>query len=150
MFPDQLWIRKTRIWTRSSRAQSYMASSFLDNSPTTSGSSFQPAGKCTIRIFSLGGNLVNVLNHVGINRGRGDYTDWDRLTRASERLFGIRQPWRHRALEPEKPLMGIGSRGLLYHVTDERERRSPVVLRHQLTIGTRIMNFRINATFTRM
>jgi len=59
----------------------YMASSFLDLSPDSRRIDFvNLPDRCTIRIYSLGGHLVNVLNHIGANRhGWGNYTDWDRL-----------------------------------------------------------------------
>ncbi len=59
----------------------YMASSFLDLSPDSRRIDFvNLPDRCTIRIYSLGGHLVNVLNHIGTNRhGWGNYTDWDRL-----------------------------------------------------------------------
>ena len=55
----------------------YMASSFLDLSPNQRRIEFTNLpDRCTIRIYTLGGNLVNVLNHIGANRsGWGDYTD---------------------------------------------------------------------------
>jgi len=59
----------------------YMASSFLDLSPDSRRIDFvNLPDRCTIRIYSLGGHLVNVLNHIGANRhGWGDYKDYDRL-----------------------------------------------------------------------
>ncbi|MCE5272397.1 hypothetical protein LLH00_14050 [bacterium] len=59
----------------------YLASSFLDLSPSSRRIEFiNLPDLCTIRIYSLGGHLVNVLNHIGSNRyGWGDYKDWDRL-----------------------------------------------------------------------
>ena len=59
----------------------YLASSFLDLSPDSRRIEFVnlPA-RCTVRIYSLGGHLVNVLNHIGADRhGWGNYMDWDRL-----------------------------------------------------------------------
>ncbi len=60
----------------------YIASSLLDLSATQRRIDFvNLPDRCTIRIFSMGGNLVNVLNHIGANRsGWGNYTDWDHLT----------------------------------------------------------------------
>ena len=79
--------------------------------------------RCTIRIYTLGGNLVNVLNHIGANRqGWGNYTDWDRLTNS--------QPYEytgydnHSGTEPWNLRNRFGSTvasGLyFYHVTDSR------------------------------
>ena len=53
----------------------YMATSFLDLSPDSRRVEFvNLPDRCTIRIYSLGGHLVNVLNHIGANRhGWGDY-----------------------------------------------------------------------------
>ncbi len=36
--------------------------------------------KCTIRIYSMGGNLVNVLNHIGASRRAGATTPTGRLS----------------------------------------------------------------------
>jgi len=59
----------------------YIATSFLDLSPDSRRIEFvNLPSRCTICIYSLGGHLVNVLNHIGANRfGWGNYTDWDRL-----------------------------------------------------------------------
>ena len=59
----------------------YIASSLLDQSAGARRIDFVnlPA-RCTIRIYSLGGNLVNVLNHIGANRtGWGNYVDRDAI-----------------------------------------------------------------------
>jgi hypothetical protein len=104
----------------------YMASSFLDLSPANRRIEFVnlPSG-CTIRIYTLSGNLVNVLNHVGINRnGWGDYTDFDRLqagTGAPTEFTGFdnhtgTEPWNLRNRFGQIVASGL----YLYHVTDQR------------------------------
>jgi hypothetical protein len=102
----------------------YIASSFLDNSPNHKRIEFVnlPA-KCTIRIYTLGGNLVNVLNHIGSNRlGWGDYTDWDRLTLSEPNVYegfdnhGGTEPWNLRNRYGQLVASGL----YFYHVTDER------------------------------
>ncbi len=102
----------------------YMASSFLDNSPNQKRIEFVnlPA-KCTIRIYSLGGNLVNVLNHIGSNRlGWGNYTDWDRLSLNEPNVYtgydnhGGTEPWNLRNRYGQLVASGL----YFYHVTDER------------------------------
>jgi hypothetical protein len=64
----------------------YLASSFLDLSPNSRRIEFvNLPDQCTVRIYSLGGNLVNVLNHIGVNRhGWGNYQDFDRLDTSSQ------------------------------------------------------------------
>ncbi|OGF98403.1 MAG: hypothetical protein A2Z86_09480 [Candidatus Glassbacteria bacterium GWA2_58_10] len=102
----------------------YVASSFLDFSPNDKRIEFinLPA-KCTIRIYSLGGNLVNVLNHIGANRyGWGNYTDWDRLTQSEPNKYsgfdnhGGTEPWNMRNRYGQTVASGL----YFYHVTDER------------------------------
>lgn len=102
----------------------YMASSFLDNSPNHKRIEFVnlPA-KCTVRIYSLGGNLVNVLNHIGNNRvGWGDYTNWDRMTLSVPSEYtgydnhGGTEPWNLRNRYGQLVASGL----YFYHVTDER------------------------------
>ncbi len=57
----------------------YIASSVLDQSESNRRMEFiNLPDKCTIRIYSLGGHLVNVLNHIGSSRtGWGNYVDVD-------------------------------------------------------------------------
>ena len=57
----------------------YIASSTLDQSSSGRRIEFiNLPDKCTIRVYSLGGNLVNVLNHIGSSRtGWGNYVDLD-------------------------------------------------------------------------
>ena len=57
----------------------YIASSVLDQSSSNRRMEFiNLPDKCTIRIYSLGGHLVNVLNHIGSSRtGWGNYVDVD-------------------------------------------------------------------------
>ena len=57
----------------------YIASSVLDMSISSRRIEFiNLPDKCTVRIYSLGGNLVNVLNHIGANRtGWGNFVDVD-------------------------------------------------------------------------
>ncbi|MEA2064414.1 MAG: hypothetical protein U9P14_11990 [Gemmatimonadota bacterium] len=102
----------------------YLGGSFLDFSPTNRRIEFinLPA-QCTVRIYSLGGNLVNVLNHIGSNRqGWGNYTDLDRLS------LGVPQEYsgydNHTGTEPWNLRNRFGqtiASGLyFYHVTDSR------------------------------
>ena len=102
----------------------YMASSFLDLSPANRRIEFVnlPA-ECTIRIYTLTGNLVNVLNHIGINRsGWGNYTDFDRLSQGVPTVFtgydnhGGVEPWNLRNRFGQIVASGL----YLYHVTDQR------------------------------
>jgi len=104
----------------------YMATSFLDLSPANRRVEFVnlPSG-CTIRIYTLSGNLVNVLNHIGINRnGWGNYTDLDRLqagTGAPTEFTGYdnhtgTEPWNLRNRFGQIVASGL----YLYHVTDQR------------------------------
>jgi len=102
----------------------YMASSFLDLSVTQRRIEFiNLPNRCTIRIYSLGGNLVNVLNHIGTNRsGWGDYTDWDRLTQGvPKELSGYdnhsgTEPWNLRNRFGQTVASGL----YFFHVTDSR------------------------------
>ena len=57
----------------------YIASSTLDQSSSNRRIEFiNLPDKCTIRVYSLGGNLVNVLNHIGASRtGWGNYVNVD-------------------------------------------------------------------------
>ncbi len=103
----------------------YLASSFLDLSPDSRRIEFvNLPSRCTIRIFSLGGHLVNVLNHIGADRhGWGNYLDWDRLDAESnpKQLSG----WdNHRGTEAWNMRNRFGqtvASGLyFFHVTDTR------------------------------
>ena len=103
----------------------YMASSALDLSPSQRRLEFVnlPA-RCTIRIYSLGGHLVNVLNHIGANRhGWGNYKDWDRLdSNGNPREFtgwdnhGGTEAWNLQNRFGQTVASGL----YFYHVTDER------------------------------
>jgi hypothetical protein len=101
----------------------YVASSYLDLSPNNRRIEFTNLpGRCTIRIYTLGGNLVNVLNHIGANRqGWGNYTDWDRLTDNEPREFsgydnhGGTEPWNLRNRFGQTVASGL----YFYHVTDQ-------------------------------
>ncbi|MCE5270141.1 hypothetical protein LLH00_02535 [bacterium] len=102
----------------------YVGSSFLDLTPDNKRIEFVnlPA-KCTIRIYSLGGNLVNVLNHIGVNRfGWGNYTDWDRLTLNQPNEYtgydnhGGTEAWNMRNRFGQTVASGL----YFFHVTDER------------------------------
>jgi len=102
----------------------YVGSSFLDLSPAHRRIEFVnlPAN-CTIRIYTLSGNLVNVLNHIGSNRqGWGNYTDWDRLTRSEPNVYtgydnhSGTEPWNMRNRFGATVASGL----YLYHVTDAR------------------------------
>ncbi len=102
----------------------YVATSYLDLSPNNRRIEFTNLpSRCTIRIYSLGGNLVNVLNHIGSSRqGWGDYTDWDRLTDNEPRVFegydnhGGAEPWNLRNRFGQTVSSGL----YFYHVTDQR------------------------------
>ena len=102
----------------------YVGSSFLDLSPMHRRIEFinLPA-RCTVRIYSLGGNLVNVLNHIGHNRqGWGDYTDWDRLVMNEPKVLtgydnhGGTEPWNLRNRFGQVVASGL----YFFHVTDSR------------------------------
>ncbi|MCE5270123.1 hypothetical protein LLH00_02445 [bacterium] len=64
----------------------YLASSYLDLSPSSRRIEFiNLPDRCSISIYTLSGNLVNVLNHIGADRnGWGRYQDWDRLDAQSQ------------------------------------------------------------------
>jgi hypothetical protein len=102
----------------------YIASSYLDLSPNNRRIEFiNLPSRCTIRIYSLGGNLVNALNHIGANRqGWGNYTDWDRLTDNEPRVFtgydnhSGTEPWNLRNRFGQTVASGL----YFYHVTDQR------------------------------
>ncbi len=102
----------------------YLATSYLDLSPMSRRIEFTNLpDRCTIRIYTLGGNLVNVLNHIGANRqGWGNYTDWDRLVESvPKELTG----WdNHSGTEPWNLQNRFGqtvASGLyFFHVTDSR------------------------------
>ncbi|HLA39454.1 MAG TPA: hypothetical protein VJ417_05620, partial [Candidatus Glassbacteria bacterium] len=59
----------------------YIASSTLDQSSGSRRIEFvNLPDRCTVRIYSLGGNLVNVLNHIAASRtGWGNFTDLDAI-----------------------------------------------------------------------
>ncbi len=102
----------------------YMASSFLDLSPNQRRIEFvNLPDRCTIRVYTLGGNLVNVLNHIGANRsGWGDYTDWDRLTKGEPKELtgfdnhGGTEAWNLRNRFGQTVASGL----YFFHVTDSR------------------------------
>ncbi|MCE5271505.1 hypothetical protein LLH00_09515 [bacterium] len=102
----------------------YIASSFLDLSATQRRVDFvNLPDRCTIRIYTLGGNLVNVLNHIGSNRsGWGNYTDWDRLTLSEPKVMtgydnhSGTEPWNLRNRFGQTIASGL----YFYHVTDTR------------------------------
>ncbi|MBN2289815.1 MAG: hypothetical protein JXQ83_10825 [Candidatus Glassbacteria bacterium] len=102
----------------------YVGSSFLDLSPANRRIEFiNLPSSCTIRIYSLGGVLVNVLNHIGANRqGWGNYTDWDRLTKSEPNVYtgydnhGGTEAWNLRNRFGQLVASGL----YFYHVTDSR------------------------------
>jgi len=102
----------------------YIASSFLDLSATQRRIEFiNLPDRCTIRIYTLGGNLVNVLNHIGSNRsGWGNYTDWDRLSLSEPKVMtgydnhSGTEPWNLRNRFGQTVASGL----YFYHVTDTR------------------------------
>jgi len=102
----------------------YIASSYLDLSPSSRRLEFiNLPDRCTIRIYTLTGNLVNVLNHVGNSRlGWGNYTDYDNL---EDNKPMQHTGWdNHSGTEPWNLRNRFGTTvasGLyLYHVTDSR------------------------------
>jgi hypothetical protein len=104
----------------------YMASSFLDLAINNRRIEFvNLPDNCTIRIYTLKGNLVNVLNHIGASRqGWGNYTDWDRLspgTSAPAEYTGYdnhggTEPWNLRNRWGQIIASGL----YFFHVTDTR------------------------------
>jgi len=104
----------------------YMASSFLDLSPNSRRIEFvNLPDKCTIRIYTLSGNLVNVLNHIGSNRqGWGNYTDWDRINAQTLEPAVYKGYDNHSGTEPWNLRNRFGqtvASGLyFFHVTDQR------------------------------
>jgi len=106
----------------------YLASSVLDLSPDSRRIEFvNLPDKCTIRIYTLNGNLVNVLNHIGANRhGWGDYTDWDRLNANNQPTeltgydnHGGSEPWNLRNRFGQTVASGL----YFYVVTDSRGKK---------------------------
>ncbi|MFC1537579.1 hypothetical protein ACFL4P_01995 [Gemmatimonadota bacterium] len=103
----------------------YLASSTLDLSPLSRRIEFvNLPDQCTIRIFTLGGNLVNVLNHIGTNRfGWGNYTDVDKIRQDNTaEVFtgydnhGGTEPWNMRNRFGQVVASGL----YFFHVTDSR------------------------------
>ncbi|MCE5271672.1 hypothetical protein LLH00_10365 [bacterium] len=103
----------------------YLASSFLDLSPDSRRIDFvNLPDRCTIRIYSMGGHLVNVLNHIGANRhGWGNYTDYDRLDSKGNPAVlsgydnhGGNEPWNLRNRFGQTVASGL----YIFHVTDSR------------------------------
>jgi len=102
----------------------YIASSYLDLSSSQRRIEFvNLPDRCTIRIYTLGGNLVNVLNHIGANRtGWGNYTDWDRLSAGVPKEYtgydnhSGTEPWNLRNRFGQTIASGL----YFFHVTDSR------------------------------
>ena len=103
----------------------YIASSVLDLSPLSRRIEFvNLPDRCTIRIYTLGGNLVNVLNHIGSNRfGWGNYTDYDKVLQdnSAEAFAGYdnhsgTEPWNLRNRFGQTVASGL----YFFHVTDAR------------------------------
>jgi hypothetical protein len=103
----------------------YLASSYLDLSPSSRRIEFiNLPSLCTISIYTLSGNLVNVLNHTGSDRnGWGNYQDWDRLDAQSQpRQFtgydnhSGTAAWNLRNRFGQTVASGL----YFYHVTDSR------------------------------
>jgi hypothetical protein len=103
----------------------YICSSYLDIGPASRRIEFvNLPSTCTIRIYSLGGVLVNVLNHIGANRnGWGNYTDWDQLDTSSQPKqyqgydnHGGTEPWNLRNRFGQMVASGL----YFYHVSDSR------------------------------
>ena len=104
----------------------YMASSFLDLSINNRRIDFvNLPDKCTIRIYTLSGNLVNVLNHIGASRqGWGNYTNWDDINAQSGEPAVYTGYDNHSGTEPWNLRNRFGqtvASGLyFFHVTDQR------------------------------
>jgi hypothetical protein len=104
----------------------YMASSFLDLSINGRRIEFvNLPDKCTIRIYTLSGNLVNVLNHIGASRqGWGNYTNWDRINAQTGEPAVYTGYDNHSGTEPWNLRNRFGqtvASGLyFFHVTDQR------------------------------
>ena len=104
----------------------YMASSFLDLSTNNRRIDFvNLPDKCTIRIYTLSGNLVNVLNHIGASRqGWGNFTNWDRINAQTGEPavytgydnHGGTEPWNLRNRFGQTVASGL----YFFHVTDQR------------------------------
>ncbi|MBN2288980.1 MAG: hypothetical protein JXQ83_06565 [Candidatus Glassbacteria bacterium] len=120
MNPEDADLKKIRVVPNP-----YIGTSVLDMSPLSRRIEFvNLPDQCTIRIYSLGGNLVNVLNHTGRNRfGWGNYTDWDRLDQQSNpRIFvgfdnhSGTEPWNLQNRFGQTVASGL----YFFHVTDAR------------------------------
>jgi hypothetical protein len=103
----------------------YIASSMLDQSGGSRRIDFiNLPSRCTVRIYSLGGNLVNVLNHIGASRtGWGNYTDLDNIQPDNTPLeftgydnHSGSEPWNMKNRFGQTVASGL----YFYHVTDER------------------------------
>jgi len=103
-----------------------MASSFLDLSTNNRRIDFvNLPDKCTIRIYTLSGNLVNVLNHIGASRqGWGNFTNWDRINAQTGEPAVYTGYDNHSGTEPWNLRNRFGqtvASGLyFFHVTDQR------------------------------
>lgn len=133
-FPDDKWEIKVKPTTMNPEdaqfskitvvPNPYIGTSPLDLSPMSRRIEFVNLPvKCTVRIYSVGGNLVNVLNHVGANRqGWGNYTEWDRLTQSQPKEYtgydnhSGTEPWNLRNRFGQTVASGL----YFFHVTDER------------------------------
>ena len=103
----------------------YIASSILDQSGGGRRIDFvNLPDKCTIRIYSLGGNLVNVLNHIGASRtGWGNFVDVDAIqpdnspfTFTGYDNHGGTEPWNMQNRFGQTVASGL----YFFHVTDAR------------------------------
>ncbi len=103
----------------------YIASSMLDQSAGGRRLEFvNLPSRCTIRIYSLGGNLVNALNHIGAGRtGWGNFTDLDNIQPDNTPLeftgydnHSGTEPWNMKNRFGQTVASGL----YFYHVTDER------------------------------
>ena len=103
----------------------YIASSMLDQSTSERRIEFiNLPSRCTVRIYSLGGNLVNVLNHIGSSRtGWGNYTDYDAIQSDNTPLVfngydnhSGTEPWNMKNRFGQTVASGL----YFFHVTDER------------------------------
>ncbi|MBW7996515.1 MAG: hypothetical protein FVQ81_08125 [Candidatus Glassbacteria bacterium] len=103
----------------------YIATSMLDQSGGNRRIDFvNLPDRCTIRIYSLGGNLVNVLNHIGSGRtGWGNFTDLDNIQPDNTPLVFTgydnhsgTEAWNMKNRFGQTVASGL----YFYHVTDER------------------------------
>ncbi|MBN2289110.1 MAG: hypothetical protein JXQ83_07240 [Candidatus Glassbacteria bacterium] len=103
----------------------YIATSVLDQSGGSRRIDFvNLPDRCTIRIYTLSGNLINVLNHIGASRtGWGNFVDVDNLQPNNEPFsftgydnHGGTEAWNMKNRFGQTVASGL----YFYHVTDPR------------------------------